>query len=632
MASSFDFLPRPVGHAPSQFGFGFGLGPSAGPTPWLSNPTPTFYQPSNTFSQSPGKLKRKLDDDDIPPSDYTMDRSPTPERPKRAAPKRARVAPEPGSKDDRDGKENKAPSPAEETEVDVGVLLASLPPQSLLPLLTSLLSTQPSLKKVVLSLIPRPTLDSALQALTISARKLRDAYPYTNVTPNIGFGAARPTFGFPRPSTQPPAMRDSYVSSRLEPHIDEFVSASLSYLPYFSYLPSSNEPVAKGAIHPSEVYSFLSALMQHALALPPLAQSQLASKLITRLNDEWKAWVNKVDVTLNQEGGMFTADSLRTWERGLDQFASSQGEFGDMMRPLRDLWIAKPHMSDERQCRICLAGPEEEAELGRMIKPCLCTGSIKFVHVKCLQRWRNSSSSPANSARFFSCPQCGYKYRFTRTKVLGLATNPVIVGTLSAFLFTVLVILSSFITTFFMSWFEEPSYSSYYYRSGPGGFFSGFFYVSPLEIVQDLIRAAVRIIQDEDIAGTSHHHTSTAEPTEEPERGIIQSLIRRFFLGLPIIGASRQDSPSLIHLTLTFRIQCGPNAAFIALDHSRAWLGKMALKQSTPRSRGRKVQSFNRFYLYCLNKPVRALIKVYSFTESVTKRVLLRAEDAILEV
>jgi hypothetical protein len=32
---------------------------------------------------------------------------------------------------------------------------------------------------------------------------------------------------------------------------------------------------------------------------------------------------------------------------------------------------------EEKQCRICLAGPEEEAELGRLISPCLCRGSIR---------------------------------------------------------------------------------------------------------------------------------------------------------------------------------------------------------------------------------------------------------------
>ena len=52
---------------------------------------------------------------------------------------------------------------------------------------------------------------------------------------------------------------------------------------------------------------------------------------------------------------------------------------------------------------------------------CLATLRIQYVHVKCLQRWRNSS--PTASA-FFTCPQCHYQYRFARTQIVGLATNP----------------------------------------------------------------------------------------------------------------------------------------------------------------------------------------------------------------
>lgn len=32
---------------------------------------------------------------------------------------------------------------------------------------------------------------------------------------------------------------------------------------------------------------------------------------------------------------------------------------------------------DTRQCRICLGGVEEEPELGRLIRPCRCKGSIR---------------------------------------------------------------------------------------------------------------------------------------------------------------------------------------------------------------------------------------------------------------
>ena len=54
-----------------------------------------------------------------------MDRSPTPERLKRAAPKRARVlnAIDSGAKDEGTEKENKSPGSTAEDDVDIGVLL-----------------------------------------------------------------------------------------------------------------------------------------------------------------------------------------------------------------------------------------------------------------------------------------------------------------------------------------------------------------------------------------------------------------------------------------------------------------------------------------------------------------------------
>ena len=36
-----------------------------------------------------------------------------------------------------------------------------------------------------------------------------------------------------------------------------------------------------------------------------------------------------------------------------------------------------PPIDDEKQCRICLAGEEEQGELGRLFRPCRCRGSMK---------------------------------------------------------------------------------------------------------------------------------------------------------------------------------------------------------------------------------------------------------------
>lgn len=44
--------------------------------------------------------------------------------------------------------------------------------------------------------------------------------------------------------------------------------------------------------------------------------------------------------------------------------------------PLREIGVDTPP-PDDRQCRICLGGVEDEGEMGRLISPCLCAGSMR---------------------------------------------------------------------------------------------------------------------------------------------------------------------------------------------------------------------------------------------------------------
>ena len=122
-----NFHSRPVAHAPSPFGFGFGLGSSISSmstgwtpsTPGHTNPA-AFHQLATSVTQTASTrlLKRRLDPEDDSESsshqtqvnrDESMDRSPTPERPKRAAPKRPRIlnTVESGTKDEDNEKEIK---------------------------------------------------------------------------------------------------------------------------------------------------------------------------------------------------------------------------------------------------------------------------------------------------------------------------------------------------------------------------------------------------------------------------------------------------------------------------------------------------------------------------------------------
>jgi hypothetical protein len=102
-----------------------------------------------------------------------------------------------------------------------------------------------------------------------------------------------------------------------------------------------------------------------------------------------------------------------------------------------------------RTCRICLdtvyptihppaenipaflqPGPRVtyDSEGGRLIRPCKCKGSVKYVHEECLQHWRHSD--PSYGARtYYNCPTCGFKYRLSR---LGWAKGITSVGRYSS--------------------------------------------------------------------------------------------------------------------------------------------------------------------------------------------------------
>lgn len=179
------------------------------------------------------------------------------------------------------------------------------------------------------------------------------------------------------------------------------------------------------------------------------------------------------------------------------------------------------------------------------------------MHVKCLQRWRTRSTT---DTAFYRCPQCKFHYRFARTKVVGLATNSgvsplpqmlrnrschiVAIGVFSSFLFTLLVMCSSYITTYFMNYIEEqPTFGSTY------------FFISPVDVAQDLMRAAIRILRDQDllpVEDSLRSWPSSGVPIpmsalESPS--LIRGFIRRFMLGLPMIGAG-----SLIHMLFSLPV------------------------------------------------------------------------------
>ncbi|KAI8814341.1 hypothetical protein BJ742DRAFT_766741 [Cladochytrium replicatum] len=97
---------------------------------------------------------------------------------------------------------------------------------------------------------------------------------------------------------------------------------------------------------------------------------------------------------------------------------------------------------EEKTCRICYGGVDEEEALGRLFSPCKCKGTMKYVHLGCLNEWRKVSRKKES---FFQCDYCHYKYHFRRTTIARAIMNEVFITLLALVVFAVLVLVSGYL-------------------------------------------------------------------------------------------------------------------------------------------------------------------------------------------
>lgn len=89
---------------------------------------------------------------------------------------------------------------------------------------------------------------------------------------------------------------------------------------------------------------------------------------------------------------------------------------------------------------------------GRLIRPCKCKGSSRYVHEGCLQEWRHAD--PAYGKRnYWQCPTCGFRYRMQRLK-LGRAIS----STATQFGLTISVL---FLAMFILGFVADPIINLY---------------------------------------------------------------------------------------------------------------------------------------------------------------------------
>jgi len=95
--------------------------------------------------------------------------------------------------------------------------------------------------------------------------------------------------------------------------------------------------------------------------------------------------------------------------------------------------------SDSRECRLCLLSEPEDD----LIRPCSCSGSVRYTHRKCLDRWRTVSP---HSDSLSTCEICKSQFYVIRKKESGTCWRRTKFG------FAVFLDITFFLCIFFALW------------------------------------------------------------------------------------------------------------------------------------------------------------------------------------
>src|SRR5579871_2346895 len=89
----------------------------------------------------------------------------------------------------------------------------------------------------------------------------------------------------------------------------------------------------------------------------------------------------------------------------------------------------------------------ESPDNGRLLRPCKCKGTSKYVHEGCLQAWRHAD--PGYGKRnYWQCPTCGYRYRLQR-----LGFGRVVSSVAAQIVLTIMILLA---TVFLLGFISDP--------------------------------------------------------------------------------------------------------------------------------------------------------------------------------
>jgi len=114
---------------------------------------------------------------------------------------------------------------------------------------------------------------------------------------------------------------------------------------------------------------------------------------------------------------------------------------------------------------------------GRLISPCRCRGSARYVHEGCLQQWR--AANPGNRSNYYECPTCHYRYRLERLTWARHISSSAAQIALTTTIFVVSMFVMGFVADPVINIYLDPWGSlTWMLYGGPGPF-------EPIEIIAD---------------------------------------------------------------------------------------------------------------------------------------------------
>ncbi|GAA5907965.1 E3 ubiquitin-protein ligase MARCH [Sporobolomyces salmoneus] len=270
--------------------------------------------------------------------------------------------------------------------------------------------------------------------------------------------------------------------------------------------------------------------------------------------------------------------------------------------------------TEEKMCRICF--DSEDESLGRLFSPCRCRGSSRYVHTECLAAWRKATQ---NSSSFYRCPSCLYEYRFRRAFVGNLINSRFSVLSLTILSFLLLSWIAGFLANSLLSAVEARS------SAWQGTPFDDFFVADHIllgEGVRESLSFFTSQLEDSRWSTArkiAHQARIQDQARSNLDAGIVARITLHFTKGIATLGLL---SVFYTYIATTFVSPLG-RTLFRAIRPA----GGRRRAGDNSASMGRLI-----IVIVIVVGIARAVQQVYRGVRWLSRRVLTRLEDLVLEV